>query len=153
MKILVTGAAGMLGRDLVPVLAQSHRVKGVDLENFDVTDRIAVSGFIHAERPEVVIHAAAYTDVDTAESDPDTAVAVNGRGAENVAAACQAYFEELLIQWVRNCINETGIRGHRELDIFLQPFVFLLNDGYSLTDLIKGEKRLSPIKIDVTFFC
>ena len=89
MRILVTGAAGMLGHDLVPLLSRTHRVRGVDLENFDITDRIAVAGFIQAEKPEVVIHAAAYTNVDTAESDPATAMAVNGSGAENVAVACR----------------------------------------------------------------
>jgi dTDP-4-dehydrorhamnose reductase len=89
MRILVTGAAGMLGHDLVPVLSRAHQVKGVDLEDLDITDRSAAAGFIQAERPEVVIHAAAYTDVDAAESDPAKATAVNSRGAENVASACR----------------------------------------------------------------
>lgn len=89
MRILVTGAAGMLGLDLVPALSTTHRVKGVDLEDFDITDRIAVDGFIQAEKPEVVIHAAAYTNVDAAESDSATATKVNGVGAENVAVACR----------------------------------------------------------------
>ena len=59
------------------------------VEDLDITDRIAAAGFIQDERPEVVIHAAAYTDVDAAESDPATAAAVNSRGAENVASACR----------------------------------------------------------------
>jgi len=89
MRILVTGAAGMLGHDLVPVLSRSHQVRGIDLGDLDITDRTAVAGFIRAERPEVVIHTAAYTNVDAAETDPAPAKAVNSRGAENVASACR----------------------------------------------------------------
>ena len=79
----------MLGHDLVPLLSRTHRVRGVDLEDFDITDRSATAGFIQAEMPEVVIHAAAYTNVDAAESDPAAATAVNSRGAENLASACR----------------------------------------------------------------
>ncbi|OGG00462.1 MAG: dTDP-4-dehydrorhamnose reductase [Candidatus Glassbacteria bacterium RIFCSPLOWO2_12_FULL_58_11] len=97
MRILVTGAAGMLGKDLVPVLARKHRVRGADLADFDVTDREAAERFIGAERPEMVIHAAAFTDVEGAEHDPARVMRVNADGARNVAAACGFHGARLIL--------------------------------------------------------
>lgn len=88
MHVLVTGAEGMLGRDLVPYLAsRGHRVTGIDLE-VDITDPDAVGRAVAQHAPDAVIHAAAYTNVDGAEEDEATATRVNADGAGNVAAAC-----------------------------------------------------------------
>ncbi|HEX2504070.1 MAG TPA: dTDP-4-dehydrorhamnose reductase [Miltoncostaeaceae bacterium] len=86
MRVLVTGAAGMLGRDLVTHLADRHEVTAVDLE-VDVTDPVAVRSCVAGCRPEAVFHLAAWTDVDAAEAHEDEAAAVNGEGAGIVAAA------------------------------------------------------------------
>jgi len=86
MRVLVTGAAGMLGRDLVPHLAARHEVTAVDLE-VDVIDPAAVRDCVRACRPEGVVHLAAWTDVDGAEAREDEAAAVNAGGTGNVAAA------------------------------------------------------------------
>jgi dTDP-4-dehydrorhamnose reductase len=86
MRVLVTGAAGMLGRDLVPHLAARHEVTAVDLE-VDVTDRGAVRDCVRDCRPGAVLHLAAWTDVDGAEGREDEAAAVNAGGTDNVAAA------------------------------------------------------------------
>ena len=66
MRVLVTGAAGMLGRDLVAHLEGRHEVTAVDLE-VDVTDAAAVRACVAACRPQAVFHLAAWTDVDGAE--------------------------------------------------------------------------------------
>lgn len=89
--MLVTGAAGMLGRDLVPLLeAQGHDVTAVDLD-VDITDADAVHRCVQSVRPKAIFHLAAWTDVDGAEEHEGQALAVNGRGARNVArAAAQA---------------------------------------------------------------
>lgn len=89
--MLVTGAAGMLGRDLVPLLEeQGHDVTAVDLD-VDITDADAVDRCVQSVRPKAIFHLAAWTDVDGAEEHEGQALAVNGRGARNVArAAAQA---------------------------------------------------------------
>ncbi len=88
MKILLTGARGMLGRDLLPLLSAKHEVLGKDIQDFDITDRKRVQEEIAAYRPDVVIHTAAYTDVDGCEGKRDLAFAINGEGALNVALGC-----------------------------------------------------------------
>jgi dTDP-4-dehydrorhamnose reductase len=86
MRILVTGAAGMLGRDAVDHLSARHEVTAVDLD-VDVTDAAAVRACVRESRPEAILHLAAWTDVDGAEEREDEAAAVNATGAGNVAAA------------------------------------------------------------------
>lgn len=82
----MTGAAGMLGHDLVALLAPGHEVTAVDLD-VDVTDPAAVRTCVRDARPEAVFHLAAWTDVDGAEAREAEAHAVNADGAGNVAAA------------------------------------------------------------------
>jgi dTDP-4-dehydrorhamnose reductase len=88
MKVLVTGAAGMLGRDVMLAAGNAgHDVVGFGRTELDVADRDAVSAKFELERPDVVINCAAWTDVDGAEETEEAAMAVNGKGAGNVAAA------------------------------------------------------------------
>lgn len=84
MRILVTGAHGMLGSDLMRALPSPGAV-GLSARDLDITDRIAVERLFKKEKPEYIIHAAACTDVDGCERDPDTAYRVNGLGVRNVA--------------------------------------------------------------------
>ena len=86
MRILVTGAAGMLGRDLVPYLAERHEVVGVDME-VDVTDPRAIGDCVREVAPQAIFHLAAWTDVDGAEEREEAAEAVNAQGSGNVAVA------------------------------------------------------------------
>jgi dTDP-4-dehydrorhamnose reductase len=88
MKVLVTGAGGMLGRDVVLAAGNAgHDVVGFGHTELDVADAGALAAKFELERPDVVINCAAWTDVDGAEEAEDAAMAVNGRGAGNVAAA------------------------------------------------------------------
>ena len=90
MRILVTGARGMLGQDLVPYLEKKgHQVLAVDLKELDITKSEAVQSFFTTQRPQIVIHGAAYTAVDKAESDAATAYLVDGYGTQNIAVACK----------------------------------------------------------------
>jgi dTDP-4-dehydrorhamnose reductase len=83
MRILITGANGQLGFDLQCTLA-SHELVLMDLPAFDLTKPSGEEQVASAQ-PDVVIHAAAYTDVDGAEHQPDLAMAVNAQGTEWVA--------------------------------------------------------------------
>lgn len=89
MRILITGGLGQLGRALQEKLAD-HEVTIVDLPDVDITDRHSTEATIIGSHPQVVIHCAAYTDVDGCTRDPDLAFRVNGLGTQNVALACRA---------------------------------------------------------------
>ena len=89
MKILVTGAKGMLGQDLCPVLEdEGYEVIETGREEFDITDKTAVNNYLQAIMPDIVIHCAAYTAVDKAEEDSENAMLVNAFGTENIAEFC-----------------------------------------------------------------
>src|SRR5687768_662389 len=90
MKILITGGRGMLGTDLSAVLGADHRCVAVGRAEADITDYDAITALARAEAPDLVIHAAAHTDVDGCERDPDTAFRVNAVGSWNVASAARA---------------------------------------------------------------
>ncbi len=89
MKILVTGANGMLGQDLCPILEYcGHEVVETDIDKLDITNVEQVKGVLTHEMPDMVIHCAAYTNVDKAEEDLKTAELINVTGTENIAEAC-----------------------------------------------------------------
>ncbi len=91
MKLLVTGAGGMLGQALVPCLrARGHEVKALPKEELDVTNFQQVQQVLASEKPELILHCGAYTKVDQAESEPALAFHINGYGTENLAVACNA---------------------------------------------------------------
>src|SRR5690348_3048014 len=90
MRILVTGAAGMLGNDVVQVLASRHDVVALDHAAFDITDKAHVGETLKRYRPELLINCAAFPDVDGCERDPETAFAVNGQGPGYLARAAEA---------------------------------------------------------------
>lgn len=90
MKVLVTGAAGQLGSELVDVFSRAgHVVVGTTHETLDICDAAAVSAMVEAERPDWILHGAAWTAVDACESEPERAEAVNGGGTRNVVAAAE----------------------------------------------------------------
>jgi len=91
MKLLVTGAGGMLGRDVMLAAGNAgHEVVGFGHRELDITDAGSVATKIEQERPAVVINCAAWTDVDGAEESEEEAMKANRDGAGNVAAAAAA---------------------------------------------------------------
>lgn len=97
MKVLVTGAAGQLGRALRTALPErGHEMVAADRARLDVTDPDAARSLFSAERPDAVINAAAWTDVDGAEADPEGAARVNAEGAGNLARAAEEIGAEIV---------------------------------------------------------
>ena len=95
MRIAITGAAGMLGRDLITAVeAAGHEAIAFTRADLDITDTAAVERALRRAGPDVVFNCAAWTDVDGAEAHFEEALAVNGAGAGHVAragAACGAW--------------------------------------------------------------
>jgi dTDP-4-dehydrorhamnose reductase len=89
MRLLLTGADGMLGRALRATLPPGDDVRPLARADLDVTDLEATRQALAAWRPEAVLHAAAWTDVDGCERDPDRAWRVNALGTRNVAVAAE----------------------------------------------------------------
>uniref|UniRef100_UPI0040273EBF dTDP-4-dehydrorhamnose reductase n=1 Tax=Candidatus Scatousia sp. TaxID=3085663 RepID=UPI0040273EBF len=89
MKILVTGAKGMLGQDLCPILEDVGAfVIETDVDTLDITKGDAVEQALTDIHPDMVIHCAAYTNVDKAEEELETAKLINVTGTENIAKIC-----------------------------------------------------------------
>ncbi|MBX7254511.1 MAG: dTDP-4-dehydrorhamnose reductase [Candidatus Promineofilum sp.] len=89
MRILITGANGQLGIALQRALGD-HDLTLIDLPEVDITDREALAAVFAAAGPELVVHCAAYTDVDGCARNPELAYRVNATGTQNVALACQS---------------------------------------------------------------
>ncbi|MDP8299963.1 MAG: dTDP-4-dehydrorhamnose reductase [Candidatus Tantalella remota] len=98
MKILITGSSGMLGSDICEVLGEEHDIVGVDVVDpntqysipntfckASIIDMAGMKEVFEKEKPELIVHAAAWADVDGCELDPDKAYEINTRGAENIA--------------------------------------------------------------------
>lgn len=90
MKILVTGANGQLGFDVINELnKRGHQAVGVDIDEMDITDEVSVRNNLQSVKPDAVIHCAAWTAVDAAEDNEDKVRLVNAVGTENIAAVCK----------------------------------------------------------------
>ena len=90
MKVLVTGYNGQLGYDVIKELNSRHiDCKGVDMADFDITDRKSTEEYINNYAPDTVVHCAAYTAVDKAEDNEELCRKVNVDGTENIAIACK----------------------------------------------------------------
>jgi dTDP-4-dehydrorhamnose reductase len=136
VRVLVTGASGQLGRDVVTALSgglppgglRDHPatgrlgtrppvdVIGAERSRLDVSDRLAVLTALEAIRPDVVIHAAAWTAVDACEADPDRAFAVNALGTRNVAEAARRLGAHLVYISTDYVFDGTSSRPYLEWD-------------------------------------
>jgi dTDP-4-dehydrorhamnose reductase len=91
MRILITGAGGMLGQDTAAAAERrGHEIVALPRAELDITSRYSVDDVVKNARPDVVINCAAWTNVDGAESESDAALAANGTGAGNVAGSAAA---------------------------------------------------------------
>ena len=116
MKVLVFGARGMLGKDLVPALSVKHQVLGRDIEDLNIADQQRVQKEIETMRPQVVVNAAAYTDVDGCEAKRELAFSVNAEGARNIAAGCAASNARMIHLSTDYVFDGTSSAPYREED-------------------------------------
>lgn len=96
MKILITGAQGQVGKELVSIAKQHYDVIAAGRDELDITQGKDVAEYIESSQPDIVINAAAYTAVDKAEEDQEIAYAINRDGAKNLAIACAQHNIPLL---------------------------------------------------------
>jgi dTDP-4-dehydrorhamnose reductase len=89
MKILLLGHRGMLGSDLLLNLAGMHEIKGLDKDEIDLVSLSECEKAIRNNAPDIVINAAAYTDVDGCEKAKDECFNVNAEAVKNIAGACR----------------------------------------------------------------
>lgn len=126
-RVLIVGSSGMLGCDLFSELRKSHEVYGADLVpssqllvvrslKCDITSKKSISDVFSKVKPDVVIHAAAWTDVDGCELDPKKAYRINRDGTANVALACKNHKSALIYISTDFVFNGKKKTSYRESD-------------------------------------
>lgn len=116
MKIIITGAKGQLGKDLLKLLQQEHEVTGLDRDEMDITNLEQVQQTFYRLQPDAVIHCAAYTAVDQAESDEDMAYQVNAVGSRNIAVAAEQVQAKLIYISTDYVFDGTSAVPYNEFD-------------------------------------
>jgi dTDP-4-dehydrorhamnose reductase len=118
MRVLVTGAGGQLGADLVRTCdAAGDEVIACDRARLDLTDRDSVYQAITGSQPDAVIHAGAWTAVDACESDPERAFLTNGLGTGWVADACRRVGAHLVAVSTDYVFDGTKPEPYQEWDL------------------------------------
>jgi len=113
LRVFITGNRGQLGKALHARLPEAA---GGDLPGCDITESASIAAALAAVRPHVVIHCAAYTDVDACARDPELAYRVNGLGTQNVALACAATGAAMLYISSNEVFDGTQRNPYREFD-------------------------------------
>lgn len=114
MKIVILGANGMLGRYLVHTF-KDYQVYGFGKKDLDITNKKLLNKKIKDIKPKYVINAAAYTNVDKSESNPEFAFAVNAEGVKNIATSCKKN-NTILIHISSDYVFDGKKNGYKEDD-------------------------------------
>ncbi|MFD0673652.1 dTDP-4-dehydrorhamnose reductase [Cohnella sp. GCM10027633] len=122
--IAVTGAGGQLGQELTRLSMPNARIIGFDRYQLDITDADQCKRVIAGIKPDAIIHAAAYTAVDRAESDPDGAYLVNVVGTRNVANAAESVGAKLCYVSTDYVFDGQGTKPYGEMDITAPQSVY-----------------------------
>lgn len=130
MKIVITGCNGQLGRELTKILASGKselgpvpaayvgaRVVGADLPELNIAEAEAVTTFMEAEKPDLILNCAAMTNVDGCEREPDLAMKGNAIGPRNLAKAAEAVGAKLLHVSTDYVFAGDGSRPYSEWDV------------------------------------
>lgn len=114
--LLVTGANGQLGQELVRMETDAIRIVGYGRDRLDITNLDQCREVIADIRPDAIIHAAAYTAVDKAESEPDEAYRINALGTRNLAIAAREQAAKLCYISTDYVFDGTGTAPYNEYD-------------------------------------
>lgn len=115
IKVLVTGVKGQLGYDVVKRLDElGIENVGVDIDDFDITNKEETEEFISNYNPDVVVHCAAYTVVDKAEDDKEKCYAINVEGTRNIAEACKKIDAKMVYISTDYVFDGLGEEAHLE---------------------------------------
>jgi len=171
MKILILGHKGMLGSDLFLRLFVFHEVTGKDIEDLDIASEEACEGIISETEPDVVINAAAYTDVDGCEANREKCFSVNAEGVKNIALACEKrgikvvhfstdyvfdgrkstpYLEEDVCNPI-NVYGQSKLAGEQYLQQYSSDFLLIRSawlygkNGKTIVDKAKINKQLEVV--------
>ena len=119
MKIIITGAQGQLGQELVKQLDKKYEydVIKTDRDTLDITNIENVNTFILEQNPDVVINCAAHTAVDLCETDIENAYKINAVGPRNLAIVCEKIGAKLVQVSTDYVFDGNGTRPYREDDI------------------------------------
>ncbi|MBD7963174.1 dTDP-4-dehydrorhamnose reductase [Fictibacillus norfolkensis] len=115
-KVLVTGANGQLGRELVEFFSEdlNYEVFGYGRKELDITNQEQVEKLFWEIQPDIVVHSAAYTKVDLAETDVDTAYEINSVGTRNIAVAAENIGSKLVYISTDYVFDGTGVEPYNE---------------------------------------
>lgn len=116
MEIMITGAAGMLGQSLARSFQAAHNIHPLSSGDLDITRRTAVEETVRNIKPDVILHAAAYTRVDEAERDQESAYRVNVLGTANIAAAAFRFGARVVYYSSDYVFDGSQGRPYREWD-------------------------------------
>ena len=122
MKVIVTGAKGLLGSDVMDALKRrGHQAVGLDIEELDITKRDMVLERFEEEKPDAVIHCAAWTAVDAAEEEANREIChrINVGGTRFVAEACRADERTWQLKYAKLAKQAMDVNGN-----LWQPFFF-----------------------------
>ncbi|WBW98660.1 dTDP-4-dehydrorhamnose reductase [Oceanirhabdus sp. W0125-5] len=130
MKVLITGSNGQLGSQLLNIIKRGKselgeidiayktaEIKGVDVEELDITDLYQIKKIIHEYKPNIVINPAAYTNVDECEDNQELAFKVNSLGTKNLARVCEEVGAKLVHISTDYVFEGNGQVPYREYDV------------------------------------
>lgn len=130
MKIIITGAKGQLGTQLINIIKESKseigsiderylssEIIGIDIEELDISNLEQVIDFVCKENPDIIINPAAYTNVDGCESNEDLAYKVNSLGARNLAIAAEQAGAKLVHVSTDYVFEGNGTKPYKEYDV------------------------------------
>ena len=116
MRVLVTGASGQLGTDLVKILSPHFQVYGYSKKELDITILPSVLKTVYTVMPDCIVHCAAYTKVDQAEKEKDIAYLINSNGTHNISLAASQVKAKLIYISTDYVFNGQQASPYTELD-------------------------------------